>query len=60
MVWSVILWFHYANFVHLRLTPSLATRSWIRPALASIGLLVVLVAYVGTSFFFGDSNHAWR
>ena len=25
VVWSVILWFHSATFVHLRLTPSLAS-----------------------------------
>jgi ABC-type transport system involved in cytochrome c biogenesis permease subunit len=59
VVWSVILWFHSATFVHLRLTPSLADRPWIRPALALAGLLLVLVAYVGTSFFFGRSSHAF-
>ncbi len=59
VVWSVILWFHSATFVHLRLTPSLATRPWVRPALAIAGLLLVLVAYVGTSFLFGRSSHAF-
>ena len=29
------------------------------PALASAGLLFTLVAYVGTSFFFGRSSHGW-
>ena len=59
IIWSVILWFHYASFVHLRLTPSLAPHPWIRPALAILGLLWVMVAYVGTSFFFGKSSHAF-
>ena len=59
VVWSVILWFHYATFVHLRLTPSLSTRPWVRPALALVGAGFVFVAYVGTSFFFGRSSHGW-
>ena len=59
IIWSVILWFHYATFVHLRLTPSLVERPWVRPALALVGLAWVLVAYVGTSFFFGASSHAF-
>ena len=59
VVWSVILWFHSATFVHLRLTPSLQGRDWVRPALALVGLVLVFVAYVGTSFFFGRSSHAF-
>ncbi len=59
IIWSVILWFHYASFLHLRLTPSLAERPWIRPALAFLGVVWVFVAYVGTSFFFGRSSHAF-
>jgi ABC-type transport system involved in cytochrome c biogenesis permease subunit len=59
IIWSVILWFHYASFIHLRLTPSLEKQPWIRPALALLGLLWVGVAYVGTSFFFGRSSHAF-
>lgn len=59
ILWSVILWFHYASFVHLRLTPSLAGVPWIRPLLALVGLLWVFVAYVGTSFLFGKSSHAF-
>jgi ABC-type transport system involved in cytochrome c biogenesis permease subunit len=59
VIWSVILWFHYAAFVHLRLTPSLQGRPWVRPALAALGFAFVLVAYVGTSFFFGRSSHAF-
>jgi Cytochrome C assembly protein len=59
VIWSVILWFHSATFVHVRLTPSLSGRAWLRPALALVGLGLVLVAYVGTSFFFGRSSHAF-
>jgi ABC-type transport system involved in cytochrome c biogenesis permease subunit len=59
IIWSVILWFHYASFLHLRLTPSLAERPWLRPALALLGVVWVFVAYVGTSFFFGRSSHAF-
>ncbi len=59
VIWSVILWFHYAAFVHVRLTPSLQGRAWVRPALAGVGFGLVLVAYVGTSFFFGRSSHAF-
>jgi ABC-type transport system involved in cytochrome c biogenesis permease subunit len=59
VVWSIILWFHSATSVHLRLTPSLAARPWARPALAVVGLALVLVAYVGTSFLFGRSSHAF-
>ena len=59
VIWSVILWFHYASFVHLRLTPSVANRPWVRVGLAWAGALWVLVAYVGTSFFFGRSSHAF-
>ena len=59
ILWSVILWFHYASFIHVRLTPSLEGHPWIRPALALLGFVWVLVAYVGTSFFFGKSSHAF-
>ena len=59
VVWSVILWFHSATFVHVRLTPSLAQRPALRPALALVGFGLLLVAYVGTSFFFGKGSHAF-
>jgi ABC-type transport system involved in cytochrome c biogenesis permease subunit len=59
VIWSVILWLHYASFIHLRLTPSLSLRPWVRPALAIVGFAWVIVAYVGTSFFFGRSSHAF-
>lgn len=59
VVWSVILWFHSATFLHVRLTPSLAQRPALRPALALAGFGILLVAYVGTSFFFGKGSHAF-
>jgi ABC-type transport system involved in cytochrome c biogenesis permease subunit len=59
VIWSVILWFHYAAFVHLKYTPSLLDRPGLRPALAAVGFLLVLVAYVGTSFLFRGSSHAF-
>lgn len=59
VIWSVILWFHYATFVHVKLAPSLQGRPWLRPALAVAGFAFVLVAYVGTSFLFGRSSHAF-
>jgi ABC-type transport system involved in cytochrome c biogenesis permease subunit len=59
VIWSVLLWFHYAAFVHVKLTPSLLDRPWARPALSLAGFAFVLVAYVGTSFFFRGSSHAF-
>ncbi len=59
VIWSVILWFHFGTFVHVKLTPSLQGRPWVRPALALAGFAFVLVAYVGTSFFWGRSSHAF-
>jgi ABC-type transport system involved in cytochrome c biogenesis permease subunit len=59
VVWSVILWFHYATFLHVKYAPSLQGRAWVRPALAGAGFFFVLVAYVGTSFLFGRSSHAF-
>ena len=58
LVWSVILWLFFAAVVHLKYWPA-----WNRPrpraALAIIGWLVLLVAYVGTSFLFGHSSHSF-
>jgi ABC-type uncharacterized transport system permease subunit len=59
IIWSVMLWFHYASFLHVRLTPSLRGHLWVRPTLAVVGYVWVFVAYVGTSFFFGKSSHAF-
>lgn len=60
VMWSVILWFYYATFIHVRLTPSLRGRPWVRPALALVGFWLVLVTWIGTSFLFGANSHAWR
>jgi ABC-type transport system involved in cytochrome c biogenesis permease subunit len=59
ILWSVILWFHYATFVHLRLAPPPWSNPSVRPALAVLGFVWVFIAYVGTSFFFGKSSHAF-
>jgi ABC-type transport system involved in cytochrome c biogenesis permease subunit len=59
ILWSVILWFHYATFIHLRLAPPPWSNPSVRPALALLGFVWVFVAYVGTSFFFGKSSHAF-
>ncbi len=58
-IWSVILWFHYVSLLHLRLTPSLFEAHRLRVALTWLGCAWVLVAWVGTSFFFGKSTHAF-
>lgn len=59
VVWSAILWFHYATFLHVKYAPSLRRRDWVRPALAGAGFAFVLVAFVGTSLLFGRSSHAF-
>ncbi len=58
-IWSVILWFHYVSYLHMRLTPSLFEALRLRVAMAWLGCIWVLVAWVGTSFFFGKSTHAF-
>jgi ABC-type transport system involved in cytochrome c biogenesis permease subunit len=59
VIWSAILWFHYATFLHVKYAPSLQGRAWVRPALAGVGFLFVLVAFVGTSLLYGRSSHAF-
>jgi ABC-type transport system involved in cytochrome c biogenesis permease subunit len=59
VVWSVILWFHYAAFLHVKYAPSLQGRAWLRPALAGVGFLFVAMAFVGTSLLYGRSSHAF-
>jgi ABC-type transport system involved in cytochrome c biogenesis permease subunit len=59
VIWSAILWFHYATFLHVKYAPSLQGRAWVRPALAGVGFLFVVVAFVGTSFLYGRSSHAF-
>jgi ABC-type transport system involved in cytochrome c biogenesis permease subunit len=59
VIWSAILWFHYATFLHVKYAPSLQGRAWLRPALAATGFLFVAVAFVGTSLLYGRSSHAF-
>ena len=59
VIWSVILWFHYASALHVRFTPSLMEWPAASPAMAMLGFVWVFVAYVGTSFFFGVGSHAF-
>jgi len=58
LVWSVILWLFFAAVVHVKYWPS-----WDRPGpravLGAVGWVVLLVAYVGTSFLFGHSSHSF-
>lgn len=58
LVWSVILWLFYSGFVHLRYWPA-GARPRVRGGLALLGLLLIFIAYIGTSFFFGHGSHAF-
>ncbi len=58
LVWSVILWLFWSGFVHLRYWPA-AARPRVRGGLALVGLLVLMIAYVGTSFLFGHGSHSF-
>lgn len=58
VVWSVILWLFYSGFVHLRHWPA-GNRPAPKATLALVGALVMLVAYVGTSFFFRHGSHSF-
>jgi len=59
IIWSVVLWFFYGAFLHLRMSSRWSTLRWLRPTLALVGFLAVLIAYIGTSFLFGRSSHAF-
>ena len=59
VVWSVILWLFWSGFVHLRYWPE-ANRPRVKATLALVGVGVMLVAYVGTSFLFQHSSHSFR
>lgn len=48
MHWSVILWVYYANLLHIDRLPKL--RAWKAP-LYVIGIAMILVTFIGTSFF---------
>jgi ABC-type transport system involved in cytochrome c biogenesis permease subunit len=59
VVWSVILWLFWSGFVHLRHWPE-ANQPRVKAVLALVGVGVMLVAYVGTSFLFAHSSHSFR
>ncbi|MBI5532376.1 MAG: cytochrome c biogenesis protein CcsA [Deltaproteobacteria bacterium] len=58
VVWSVILWLFYSGFVHLRHWPT-GNRAAPKSVLAIVGLVLMLIAYVGTSFFFSHGSHSF-
>lgn len=58
VVWSVVLWLFYSGFVHLRHWPP-GNRPVPKSALALVGVAVMLIAYVGTSFFFHHGSHSF-
>jgi ABC-type transport system involved in cytochrome c biogenesis permease subunit len=55
VVWSVVLWFFYASYIHLDAWPEMESK---KNLLAIIGLAAVLITYVGTSFF-AKSSHSF-
>jgi ABC-type transport system involved in cytochrome c biogenesis permease subunit len=59
VVWSVVLWLFWSGFVHLRHWPE-ANKARVKSALALVGVAIMLVAYVGTSFLFEHSSHSFR
>ncbi len=56
VVWSVIIWFFYATCLHLDYWQE-AKR--LKPPMAILGFLILIMTYVGTSFFIG-SSHSFR
>jgi len=48
MLWAVILWLFYGNLLHIDRLPKL--QHWKVP-LYAIGIVMILVAFIGTSFF---------
>lgn len=56
LVWSVIIWFFYATCIHLDYWPE-AKR--FKPPMAIVGFVILIMTYVGTSFFIG-SSHSFR
>ncbi len=53
VLWSVIVWFFYATCIHIDYWQE-AKR--FKPSLSIIGFLIMLTAYVGTSFFTASSH----
>jgi ABC-type transport system involved in cytochrome c biogenesis permease subunit len=58
VVWSVILWLFYSGFVHLGQWPA-GSRPRVKAALGLVGFVVVLVAYIGTSWLFRHGSHSF-
>lgn len=56
VVWSVIIWFFYATCLHLDYWQE-AKR--FKPPMAILGFIILMMTYVGTSFFIGGS-HSFR
>ncbi len=56
VVWSVIIWFFYATCLHLDYWQA-AKR--LKPPMAILGFIILIMTYVGTSFFIG-SSHSFR
>lgn len=56
VVWSVIIWFFYATCLHLDYWPEV---KWLKPPMAIVGFIILLMTYVGTSFLIG-SSHSFR
>ncbi|MCF6159581.1 MAG: hypothetical protein E3K32_13660 [wastewater metagenome] len=56
ILWSVIIWFFYATCIHLDYWPE-AKR--LKPPMAIVGFGILIMTYVGTSFFIG-SSHSFR
>ena len=48
LLWSVILWLYYGNLLHIDALPGF--RRWKVP-LYSVGVLLILITFIGTGFF---------
>ncbi|MDH4100003.1 MAG: cytochrome c biogenesis protein [Nitrospirota bacterium] len=53
VMWSVVLWFFYATVAHMEFRDELQQK---RPFFALLGVFLILVTYVGTSFFMKSSH----
>ncbi|MEP9410039.1 MAG: cytochrome c biogenesis protein CcsA [Candidatus Brocadia sp.] len=56
VVWSVIIWFFYATCLHLDYWQE---AKQFKPPMAILGFIILMMTYVGTSFFIG-SSHSFR
>lgn len=53
VVWSVIIWLFYSTCIHVDNWPGLRA---FKPHLAMMGFIIMMVTYVGTSFFVSSSH----